>query len=149
MNILSEAFAHGGAIPKKYGRNFENTSPPLSWNAFPEETKSFALIMDDPDVPAAAGVAVWDHWVVWNIPADVTSVPEAWKVVGILGKGTRGEAAYAGPRPPDRIHRYIFHLYALNAILSLAPGSSASDLRGAMQGHILAEATLMGTFAPQ
>ncbi len=148
MYLTSPTFSDGAVIPKKYSRDVENINPPLAWGQVPDGTQSFALVMEDPDVPPAAGVPVWDHWVVWNIPRTITEIPEAWEVEGVLGKGTRGESTYAGPRPPDKEHRYFFRLYALDVMLSLASGSSKSELIAAMQNHILAEATLMGRFSP-
>ena len=149
MYITSPAFSEGEVIPKKYSRNEENINPPLAWGDIPEGAVSFALIMEDPDVPPAAGVPVWDHWVVWNIPSETRDIPEAWNVVGVRGKGTRGELVYGGPRPPDREHRYFFRLYALDASLSIPEGSTKAQLMEAMCPHVLAEAVLMGRFSPQ
>ena len=78
MKISSPVFEHGEQIPKKYGRDFENCNPPLCFEEIPEGTKSLVLIMEDPDVPESAGVPVWDHWVVFNIPPDITEICEAW-----------------------------------------------------------------------
>lgn len=148
MHLSSSLFASGEMIPKKYGRDFENINPPLVIEDFPEGTKSFVLIVEDPDVPAAAGVPVWDHWVVFNIPPETREIPEAWVPTGVRGKGTRGELEYGGPRPPDREHRYFFFLYALDALLELPEGSSKAEVIEAMQGHVLEKAELMGRFAP-
>ncbi len=148
MNLTSPAFLDGEIIPKKYSQFGENINPLLAWSGAPNKTQSFALIMEDPDVPSAAGVPVWDHWIVWNIPATLTTIPEAWSVVGIQGKGTRGMCTYSGPKPPDREHRYYFHLYALDTQLPLAEGSTKAQLLEAMQDHIIAKAVLMGRFSP-
>jgi Raf kinase inhibitor-like YbhB/YbcL family protein len=148
MYLNSSAFMDGASIPKKYARDAENINPPLSWKNVPQGTKSFALVVEDPDVPAAAGVPVWDHWIVWNIPPHIEQIPEAWDVQGIRGVGTRGELVYGGPRPPDREHRYYFRLYALDALLDLPEGSTKAQLHESMRGHILAEAVLMGRMAP-
>lgn len=149
MNLISPAFLDGETIPKKYSQFGENINPPLTWNEAPDDTQSFALIMEDPDVPPAAGVPIWDHWIIWNIPATLTVIPEAWSVVGIQGKGTRGMCEYSGPKPPDREHRYFFYLYALDTLLPLVEGSTKPQLFEAMNGHILSKATLMGKFFPQ
>lgn len=148
MRLTSPAFHDGGVIPKKYSRDVEDVNPPLVWDDVPEDTKTFCLVMEDPDVPATAGVPVWDHWVVGNIPGTYREIPEAWDVVGVRGKGTRGELAYGGPRPPDREHRYFFRLYALDSIPALEEGMSKTQLMQVIQGHILAEAQLMGRFSP-
>lgn len=148
MLLTSPAFLHGETIPKKFSQDGENINPPLAWSGVPDGTQSCALVMEDPDVPPAAGVPVWDHWIVWNIPAEITSIPEAWQVVGTSGKGTRGELRYSGPRPPDKEHRYFFHVYALDAVLDLREGASKADLIKTIRDHILAEAVLMGRCAP-
>lgn len=148
MRLFSSAFSHGDVIPQKYSRDAENINPPLTWDNVPEGTKTFALVMEDPDVPPAAGVPVWDHWVVWNIPATIREIPEGWEVIGVRGKGTRGELTYGGPRPPDREHRYFFHLCAIDSALALAEGSTKAQLLMEIDGHVLAKATLMGRFSP-
>ena len=148
MKLSSPAFENGGVIPKKYGRDFENINPPLIIHDIPDNAVSLILTMDDPDVPLAAGVPVWDHWVVFNIPPGTKTIPEAWQPTGIRGKGTRGELDYGGPRPPDKEHRYFFRLYALNAILELPEGSTKKEVVDAMAGNIIAETELMGRFAP-
>lgn len=148
MNLTSPAFQYGEIIPQRFGRNFDNINPPLALEGIPNGAISLALIMEDPDVPATAGVSVWDHWVVFNIPPDISVIPEDWHSVGVRGKGTRGELDYGGPRPPDREHRYYFRVYALDVMLYLPEGSSKVDVLDAMQGHVLAAAELMGRFSP-
>lgn len=148
MYLSSPAFVHGEMIPKKYGRDFDNVNPPLMIDDVPEGTVSLVLIMEDPDVPEAAGVPVWDHWVVFNIPPETREISEAWMPVGVRGKGTRGELEYGGPRPPDREHRYFFLLYALDMKLELPEGSSKAEVLGTIQGHVLEKAELMGRFFP-
>lgn len=148
MKLTSPAFQDGEMIPPRYGRDFANVNPPLAIDDVPAGTKSLAIIMEDPDVPAAAGVPVWDHWIVFNIPPTITVIPEAWSPEGVRGKGTRGELDYGGPRPPDREHRYFFRIYALDSLLGLPEGSSKQEVLSALQGHILAEAELMGRFTP-
>lgn len=148
MRLSSPAFQDGEMIPQRFGRDFENVNPPLSIDDIPTHARSLVIIMEDPDVPPDAGVPVWDHWVVFNIPPTTTMIPEAWKPIGVRGKGTRGDLDYGGPRPPDREHRYFFRIYALDVILSLPEGSIKQELLQAMQGHVLAEAELIGRFVP-
>lgn len=148
MKLSSSAFQNGGTIPQKYGRDFENVNPPLHIEGVPEGVVSLFFTMDDPDVPEAAGVPVWDHWVVFNIPSRVTDISEHWIVEGVRGKGTRGELEYGGPRPPDREHRYFFTIYALDMLLDLPEGATKDECLKAMSGHVLEKAELMGRFAP-
>lgn len=148
MQLTSPAFENGSLIPKKYGQDFEDINPPLLITDVPDGTVSLTLIMEDPDVPEAAGVPIWDHWVVFNIPPDTKEISEAWAIVGTPGKGTRGKLTYSGPRPPDREHRYFFKLFALNTFIDLPEGSSKQEVLAALQNRILASAELMGRFAP-
>ena len=148
MQLTSNAFREGAAIPERYGKNFENTNPPLTIKDAPRNTVSFALFMDDPDIPAAAGVPVWDHWVVFNIPADTRKIGENWRPTGVRGKGTRGELNYYGPRPPDREHRYFFRIYALDTTIDCKEGATKQEVQNAMRDHILASAELMGRYVP-
>lgn len=148
MKLTSMAFQEGEMIPTRFGRDFENINPSLAIESVPPNAASLVLIMEDPDVPEAAGVPVWDHWIVFNIHPDVSKISEAWQPSGVRGKGTRGELDYGGPRPPDREHRYYFRVYALDTMLNLPEGSSKQDVLNATQDHILATAELMGRFAP-
>ena len=148
LTLTSPAFEHGGVIPKKYGQDFEDVNPPLVIKGVPDGAVSLALFMDDPDIPKAAGVPVWDHWVVFNIPSTVKIIPEAWTPKGVRGVGTRGKLDYSGPRPPDREHRYFFKLYALDDMLNLEEGATKQELLDAMRGHIITSAELIGRFAP-
>lgn len=145
---MSSAFRNGEMIPQKYGRDFENVNPPLQIEDVPEGAVSMALTIDDPDIPEAAGIPVWDHWVVFNIPPTIRDIPERWNVAGVRGRGTRGELEYAGPRPPDKEHRYFFTLYAIDTILDLPEGSTKAECIDAISGHVLEKAELMGRFAP-
>ena len=148
MEIKSSSFNHEGMIPAKYTCDGQNISPPLSWSGAPEKAKSFALICDDPDAPAGT----WVHWVIFDIPANVKSLPE--KVakqeeiegLGKNGKNTSGRWGYDGPCPPGGTHRYYFKLYALDTMLNLNIGLSKEELLKAMKGHILAEAQVMGRY---
>lgn len=143
MNIRSEAFSSGETIPSKYTCVGENINPPLAFSDVPAEAETLALIMDDPDAPMGTFV----HWVVWNIPASVTAIAEHSSPHGIEGLNGAGKNSYAGPCPPSGEHRYFFKLYALDSELNLAPDTGKDGLEAAMQGHILAQAELMGKFS--
>jgi len=146
--LTSTAFNEGQAIPPVYTCDGKDISPPLAWTGLPEGTKSLALINDDPDAP----MGTWVHWMFYNLPPSVRQLPEAFPADGELPNGTRqgrtdfGRMGYGGPCPPSGTHRYFFKLYALDTVLSLAGGATATDLEAAMRGHVLAEARLMGTY---
>jgi len=149
LSLTSNAFASGQNIPSKYSCLGREISPDLSWTNFPAQTKSFALIVDDPDAP----MGTWVHWVMYNIPASSNSLPEAVPAGGQLsdgslqGKNSSGNLGYNGPCPPSGTHRYFFKLYALDTTLVLSSGASKDQLLKAMNGHILAQGELMGTFS--
>jgi Raf kinase inhibitor-like YbhB/YbcL family protein len=151
LTLTSTAFSDGGLIPRRYTCDGEDVSPPLAWRDAPAGTRSFALICDDPDAPAK----VWVHWVIYNLPATVTDLPEAVPPDPELPRGGRqgrndfGRLGYGGPCPPSGTHRYFFRLYALDALLDLAPGATKGDLVRKMAGHILAETVLVGRYARQ
>lgn len=148
LEITSEAFENGEAMPITYSCHGEDISPPLSWTGVPPETKSLALICDDPDAP----IGTWVHWVLFNIPASVDVLPEAIppeeepEVGGRHGKNSWRKLGYGGPCPPSGTHRYFFRLYALDISLALPAGSGKKALLREMEGHILAQGELMGTF---
>ena len=149
FQIKSTAFEHGGNIPKKYTCDGADISPPLSWTSPPEATKSLALICDDPDAP----VSTWVHWVAFNIPADKRmlhkDVPKNNELPDgtLQGKNSWGKIGYNGPMPPPgKPHRYFFKIYALDAVLDISSGATKQELLNAMEGHILAEAQLMGLY---
>lgn len=145
LQLTSDAFANGKPIPAKYTCVGQNISPALAWSNPPENTKSFALIVDDPDAP----MGTWVHWVLFNIPADKRNLQEDLPIgkSGIqVGKNSYNAMKYQGPCPPSGTHRYFFKLYALDTVLRLAPGASKEQLLEAMNGHILAQTELMGTF---
>jgi Raf kinase inhibitor-like YbhB/YbcL family protein len=149
MRLTSAAFADGDTIPARYTCSGEDVSPPLVWNNTPDGTASFALIGDDPDAPGR----IWVHWVIYNIPSTSTSLDEEIPAQERLGDGSlqgRNDfrrIGYGGPcPPPGNPHRYFFKLYALDSQLELGPGVTKAELEAAMEGHILAEAQLMGTF---
>lgn len=152
MKILSDAFVDQGSIPALYTCEGRNISPQLSWEALPEGTKSLALIVDDPDAPdPAAPKMTWVHWVLYNIPPTVSELPEN-TTPGTLPHGVLSgitswdNPLYGGPCPPIGRHRYFHKLYALDTLLPDKAGLTADDLVQAMQGHILGEAVLMGTY---
>ena len=148
MKLTTPAFDDGESIPDQYGYEAENVSPPLHVDDVPDEASSLALIMDDPDAEPIAG-KIWTHWVVWNIPADMTTIAEGETPDAALeGQTDYGESTYGGPNPPDGEHTYRFRLYALDTELDLAAGSSESDLEAAMDGHVVAETLLTGTYTP-
>ncbi len=147
--LASTAFKEGDAIPKQYGCKGADISPPLRWSGIPEKTKTFALIVDDPDAP----MGTWVHWVIFNIPASVTGLPENVPAEESLpdgalqGKNDFKSFGYGGPCPPGGTHRYFFKLYALDTTLQLKAGCTKAELLKAMAGHILAEAQLMGRYS--
>ena len=144
LTLTSDAFANGQSIPAKYSCVGKNISPALAWNEPPAGTQSFALIVDDPDAP----MGTWVHWVLFNLPANVRSLQENTDASGIaVGKNSSGNMRYDGPCPPSGTHRYFFKLYALDSALSLSPGVTKEQVINAMQGHILAQSELMGTFS--
>jgi len=151
MELTSTAFAQGEPIPRKYTCDGEDISPPLRWSDPPQGTQSFALIADDPDAP----MGTWVHWVLYNLPAEARTLPEGIPAQAELpGGGQHGQNSwrrldYGGPCPPSGTHRYFFKLYALDTALDLDPGASKEQLLKAMEGHILAHAELMGTYARQ
>ena len=148
MKLQSGSFRSGSEIPSRYGYKKKNVSPSLSISKVPEGAQSLALIMDDPDAMAPAG-KVWVHWLFWNVDPSTNKIPEGTVPDGaVQGKTDFGEIGYGGPAPPDKRHTYVFKLYALDTILDLKGGSSKKALKSAIEGHILAEATLTGTYAP-
>ena len=147
--LTSAAFADGEPIPAKYTCDGNDVSPPLQWTNAPANTKSFALIADDPDAP----VGTWVHWVLYDLPADSSALPEnVAKTQNLTGNAKQGvndfrRLGYGGPcPPPGKPHRYFFKLYALDTMLDLKPGVTKKDLLKAMEGHVLAEGQLMGTY---
>ncbi|MBN1219775.1 MAG: YbhB/YbcL family Raf kinase inhibitor-like protein [Anaerolineae bacterium] len=147
FEITSPAFVQGETIPVKYTCDGEDISPPLQWSDLPAGTQSLALISDDPDAP----MGTWVHWIVYNLPADTRKLPEQVSLPAnsVDGKNSWGRTGYGGPCPPSGTHRYFFKLYALDTMLDLAAGANKTKLLQAMEGHILAQAELMGTYARQ
>ena len=148
MKLESSSFTQGQPIPQKYTCEGGDVSPELRWSNAPEGTKTFALIADDPDAPAG----IWVHWVIYNIPPNTHELREgvqksATTPVGEQGLNDFRKVGYGGPcPPPGKAHRYLFKLYALDAQLPMKPGTTKKDLEAVMQGHILANVELTGTY---
>jgi len=148
MEIKSTAFGNKGMIPDRYTCDGEDISPPLEWHDAPGGTQSFSLICDDPDAP----MGTWVHWVVYDIPPNVTALsehaPSEQELTngGKQGRSDFGTIGYGGPCPPSGTHRYYFKLYALNSYVGLHPGATKEQLLKAMKGHILEESTLIGNY---
>ncbi len=148
MRLTSSAFSEGSMIPRKYTCDGDDVSPPLKWADVPPQARSLALICDDPDAPAGT----WVHWVLFNVPPATTALPESVSDDRILAdhskQGTNDfrNIGYGGPCPPGGTHRYFFKLYALDVMLELDAGINKRQLLKAMEGHVLAEAQLMGRY---
>jgi Raf kinase inhibitor-like YbhB/YbcL family protein len=144
FSVSSPAFKSGESIPARFTTDGQDLSPALLLDGVPAAAVSFALIVDDPDAPAGT----WIHWVVWNIPADITTIPEGGLPDAALsGRNSWGRTGYNGPAPPSGTHRYFFKLFALDRVLQLGPHSDQRALLDAMEGHVLARAQLMGTYS--
>jgi Raf kinase inhibitor-like YbhB/YbcL family protein len=151
MQLTSTAFTHGGAIPTRHTCEGDDLAPALAWRDVPAGTRSLALIVDDPDAPdPAAPKRTWVHWVLYDLPAAATALPEGGAP---LPAGTREgrndwqRTGYGGPCPPIGRHRYFFKLYALDATLGeLGRAADKAAVERAMKGRVLAEAQLMGTY---
>ncbi len=152
MELISNAFAVNGDIPTIHTCEGRDQSPPLAWSGVPAEAKSLALIVDDPDAPdPAAPKMTWVHWVVYNLPAEISGL-----LAGASGKGLPLGAieglndwqrkGYGGPCPPIGRHRYVFKLYALDAVLPSLNPATKTKLEQAMEGHILARGELVGYY---
>ncbi len=151
FNLTSSAFSEGAPIPAQYTCEGADVSPPLAWSGAPANTKSFALIADDPDAPRGT----WVHWVLYNLPASVGALPEGVSNVNTLqglggarqGMNGSNHTGYSGPcPPPGKPHRYFFKLYALDQPVALAANATKADLERAMTGHIVAQTQTMGTY---
>ncbi len=150
--IESSAFGEGQKIPPVYTCDGRDISPPLNWSGVPAETKSLALILDDPDAPdPPAPKRTWVHWILYNLPASLSGLPAAVRIIA-LPAGTRQgvndwkDTKYSGPCPPIGRHRYFFKLYALDTVLPDLKRPTKGRLEEAMRGHVIAQATLIGTY---
>lgn len=149
MKLSSPSFNHGAGIPTEFTCEGKNISPELSWTDAPNETVSFAVVVHDPDAPRAGG---FTHWIVYNIPKNVhriqENVPRTETVagLGIQGRNDFGKTGYGGPCPPSGTHRYFATLYALSAKLELGPDPKYKEVISAIDGKVIAEAALMGTY---
>ncbi|WP_281950478.1 YbhB/YbcL family Raf kinase inhibitor-like protein [Nitrosophilus kaiyonis] len=148
MEIKSPAFENEGFIPAKYTCDGEDISIPLIFEDIPKEAKTLAIIMDDPDAP----VGVFVHWVIYDIPAEINSLPEGIPNAPVLeynikqGVNDFGKIGYGGPCPPNGAHRYFIKVYALDKALNAEPGISKSNLLNLISGHVVDEAVLMGIY---
>jgi len=145
MELISTVFSNNQIIPKKYTCDGEDVSPPIEWRNVPENTKSFVLIVDDPDAPRGT----WDHWILFNIPPHVITLSENISRLPsgtVEGINSWGKTGYGGPCPPSGIHRYIFKLYALDVLLSLPEKATKPVILKAMNGHVIALAELIGKY---
>jgi len=147
--LTSPAFSSMEAIPGRFTCDGPDISPPLRWIGVPSAATSLILICDDPDAP----MGTWVHWVCYDIPASVDSLPEHIPAAdslpggGMQGVNDFGKVGYGGPCPPGGTHRYFFKLYALDAPLNLPAGKSKKDIEKAMRGHLLAKGELVGTYS--
>ena len=150
MAITSNVFAHNGSIPKRFTCEGSDISPALAWSNIPDDAVSLVLIVDDPDAPnPAAPRMTWVHWLLYNLPTNCTGLPEAVKTLpsGTLeGVNDWKRTGYGGPCPPIGRHRYFHKLYALDVVLPDLNTPSKKTLELAMEGHIIAETQLVGTY---
>ena len=151
FSLISEAFTHGESIPARFTCDGEDDSPSLKWQGSPDGTQAFALIMDDPDAPGGT----YTHWVIYNIRPQAGGLPEGVEKTdrpangegAVQGSNDFGDNGYGGPCPPgSNAHHYNFRLYALDGVVDLASGASKDDLLKAMEGRIVRETTLTGTY---
>lgn len=145
LTITSSAFDKGGLIPQVFTCDGDDVSPPLQIEGVPSDAESLVLIMDDPDAP----VGTWDHWIVFNMPPGTREVPEGAQPEGVGGKNSWGRVDYGGPCPPDKEHRYVFKVFALDLLLELGQGVSKQDVLDAMKGHVLGYGELVGRYDRQ
>jgi len=149
MQLTSAAFQQGAEIPSQYTSDGKDISPELSWKDAPAGTKSFVLIVHDPDAPRPGG---FTHWVVYNIPSEAGHIeentPNEERIIGLAlqGKNDAGKIGYMGPAPPSGTHRYFFRLFAVDQLVGLPPGATHKEVSAAIRGHILGQAELMGTY---
>lgn len=145
LRIESPAFAGGAAMGDRYSKYHDNVVPPLRWTGLPEGTRQLALICHDPDAPLVHG---WTHWVLYGIAPDVAEVAEGGAAPGVEGVNDFGETGWGGPMPPPGhgTHHYYFWLYALDTEIEAEPGLSRAQLLERIDGHVLEQARLVGTY---
>lgn len=152
FTLTSSAFGDGGAIPSKYTCQGEDVSPPLTWSGVPENARALVLIVDDPDAPdPKAPKMTWVHWILYNIPPDVTGLAEGVSSATLPPGAEEGlnnweRIGYGGPCPPIGRHRYFHKLYALDTTLEGLREPTKAQLEDAMKGHVIAQTALMGTY---
>ena len=148
ITLTSAAFKEGQPIPRQYTCDGVNVSPPLEWSGVPKTARTVTIIADDPDAPSGT----WVHWVLYNLPAEnigmVENLPatENLKAGGFQGKNDFEKIGYGGPCPPSGTHRYFFKIYALDSELPLKAGATKAEVEKAMEGHVVAQGQLMGTY---
>ena len=140
LKVHSTVFSHKGHIPPEYTCDGKNVNPPIEVDNIPPQTKTLALIMEDPDAPRQ----VFDHWLQWNIPHNEAITEDS--VPGVSGINSFGNTGYGGPCPPSGAHRYFFKVYALDKKLDLATGATKEELLESMQDHVLAQGEIMGYY---
>lgn len=152
ITVTSTAFSAGTSIPVKFTGQGNDISPNLAWSGAPPSVKSYVLVCDDPDAPGGT----WVHWTMWNIPPSATSLPAGVASDATLADGSIqgvtsfGRHGYGGPMPPKgNAHHYYFRMYALDTLLTLDTSASRAQLDKAMQGHVLSQGQLMGTYQRQ
>lgn len=149
LRLTSPAFNNEAPIPDVHSKRGGNISPPLRWTGVPDETVSLVLVMDDPDAPKG----LFTHWIVYGLDPGTTNLPEHQPTTAELPNGARqgvngfGETGYGGPQPPSGTHRYVFHLYALDTDTNIPADLARQEIDGAIEGHIIEEATLMGRYS--
>lgn len=141
MRLTSTAFEPGTHIPTPFTCDGQDVSPPLTLQDIPAGTVSLVLIMDDPDAPGGT----WDHWVAYDIPP-TTDIPQGVRDLGTAGRNSWGRTGYGGPCPPRGVHRYVLAVFALDTRLSLPAGADKPSVLEAIDGHVLAEARLLGRY---
>jgi Raf kinase inhibitor-like YbhB/YbcL family protein len=148
IKLTSTAFKEGEPIPRQHTCDGVNVSPSLEWSGVPKSAKTLVIFADDPDAPSG----IWVHWVLYNLPADnigmVENLPatDELKAGGFQGKNDFGKIGYGGPCPPSGTHRYFFKIYALDSELPLKAGATKAEVEKAMEGHVVAQGQLMGTY---
>lgn len=148
LELLSPAFKYGETIPKVYSCDGKELSPPLAWKDVPVGTKSLVLIMEDPDAPAGT----WDHWIIYNLPITPSILEEGLQTPpqgALMGKNSWDKTTYGGPCPPDREHRYLFKLYAIDILLPNRVGMTKKEVENEMNGHVIASTELVAKYQRQ